>query len=122
MTFHITSVEKGYDIRFNHYDYKTYPREIVSMERSKLDQYNVIDADEFIRTHTKEQADAWGIAHINKTIWIIDRNDFYNELKINGISQIGSLPKIVPMMKLIETTIYPEQYPSPPRVIYEYVN
>jgi hypothetical protein len=104
-TFHITSLEKDYNIHVDHYNFEgSRVYKIVEMERSKLKRLNAIDADEFIRTHDKEQAEAWRKEHIGKTIWIIDRNDFYTSPTTGK-----------EMMKLIETTIYPtEPHPTLP--------
>lgn len=108
MTFTIESAEKGYFVNLNHYNRKSSPKQIVKMERHMLASLNVIDADEFVKTHTKEQAYDWMRAHVGKRIWVIDRNDFFVS------STTGK-----EMMQLIETTVNAEQLPSPPEDAFD---
>jgi hypothetical protein len=50
---------------------------IVDIPLSQLDNLHAIDLDRFIMTKTKEQLMEWGEVNKSKTVWMIDRNDFY---------------------------------------------
>lgn len=108
ITFIITSAEKDFYIDINHYNRSGSPRVILDLPISQLDSFDAIDVAEFIATKTKEQAKEWTYSGFYKTVWIIDRNDFYKS------SPSLSAPD---RMKLIEARISLRNFPEEPEVI-----
>lgn len=112
IVFEFFSQEKDYTLDFWHLDYIESPNDIVDLPMSRLTDFQLIEVDDFIKTHDKKEALKWFVWAFDETsydnegkrrIWIIDRNDFYK-----------SSPSLTApdRMKLIPVIIFPESLPE----------
>jgi len=108
--FKIRSVEEGYTIWLQHYTYTIASLQKIcparpedscvsyNMPLSKLSSLHAIYVDDFINTHTQDQAWAWVNANYNKRVWVIDRNDFYKSSPFLPANNMMKLTQISTML------------------------
>lgn len=106
ISFSIGSISKKYEMflfHMNYVDSKEPDKVILDRPISDINNYSVIDIDNFIASKSRAQVWQWMIDNRDKKVWIIDRNDYYK-----------SSPSLLSKdrMKLIQVEIWLDNIPD----------